>query len=183
MGLDYSEPSLAIARANAEAAGLDVEVVRGDMRELPFTDDSFTAVLNLFTAFGYFAEESDDERVLAEVARVLRPGGTLLLDLLSPPGLFPRYAERLWSELPGDTVFLQEHRYDAVRGRNEAHWTLIHPDGTRGVLEHSLRLYTLPELIPMLARAGLRFSAAFGDFEGADYDRESRRMIVVAAVE
>jgi len=44
-----------------------------------------------------------------------------------------------------------------------------------------VRLYTLPELIAMFDRAGLVFSSAFGDFEGADYDRGSLRLIVVAA--
>ena len=180
-GLDYSEPSLAVAREASAAEGLDVELVHGDMRELPFADRSFDAVVNFFTAFGYFDDEADDERVLREVARVLRPGGRLLIDLLSPPGLFPRYADKLWARLPGDILFLQEHRYDAVSGRNEARWTLVHPDGRRSILEHSLRLYTLPELIVVMRRAGLDFAAAFGDFQGADYDRESRRMIVVAS--
>ncbi len=119
--------------------------------------------------------------MLREVARVLVPGGKLLLDTISPPGLFPRYRERSWEELPDGTLFLQEHRYDAARGRNEARWTLIHPGGERKVLEHSVRLYTLPELIAMFDRAGLVFSSAFGDFEGADYDRGSLRLIVVAA--
>jgi ubiquinone/menaquinone biosynthesis C-methylase UbiE len=180
-GLDYSEPSPALAREAADAEGLEVELVRGDMRELPFPDGSFDAVVNLFTAFGYFDDETDDERVLREVTRVLHPDGHFLIDLLSPPGLFPRYRDKLWERLPGDLVLLQEHRYDAVRGRNEARWTLIHPDGRRGVLEHSLRLYTLPELIALLRRVGLTFSNAYGDFEGADYDRESRRLIVVAS--
>jgi SAM-dependent methyltransferase len=181
VGLDYSEPSLAAARAAADAEGLDVELVRGDMRELPFPDGSFAAVANVFTAFGYFDDEEDDERVLREVAQVLAPGGRLLLDTISPPGLFPRYRERQWEELPGGVLFLQEHRYDAVRGRNEARWTLIHPDGERKVLEHSVRLYTLPELIALIDRAGLAFTAAYGDFDGADYERTSLRLIVVAS--
>jgi SAM-dependent methyltransferase len=181
VGLDYSEPSLALARANAEAEGLEVELVQGDMGKLPFPDERFDAVVNLFTAFGYFEDEADDERVLREVARVIVPGGRLLLDTISPPGLLPRYRERSWEELPDGILFLQEHRYDAVRGRNEARWTLIHPGGERKVLEHSVRLYTLPELIAMFDRAGLVFSAAFGDFEGADYDRVSLRLIVVAS--
>jgi len=104
-----------------------------------------------------------------------------MLDTISPPGLFPRYRDRFWKELPGGILFLQEHRYDAVRGRNEARWTLIHPDGDRKVLEHSVRLYTLPELTALLDRAGLTFSAAYGDFQGADYGRESLRLIVVAS--
>jgi len=57
VGLDYSEPALALARATVEAEGLEAESVHGDMRELPFADESFDAVANFFTAFGYFAAE------------------------------------------------------------------------------------------------------------------------------
>jgi len=45
------------------------------MRRLPFADASFDAVLNLFNAFGYLEDDAQDELVLHEVARVLRPGG------------------------------------------------------------------------------------------------------------
>ena len=35
----------------------------------------FDAVLNLFTSFGFFLDPADDRRVVAEIARVLKPGG------------------------------------------------------------------------------------------------------------
>jgi ubiquinone/menaquinone biosynthesis C-methylase UbiE len=181
VGLDYSEPSLAAARATAEAEGLQVELVRADMREIPFPDESFAAVANLFAAFGYFDDEADNQRVLSEIARVLVPGGRLLLETISPPGLFPRFVERNWSERPDGALLLEERRYDAVRGRNDGRWILIEPTGERKVLEHSARLYTAPELIALLERAGLTFGAAYGDYQGADYDRMSRRLIVVAS--
>jgi SAM-dependent methyltransferase len=51
------------------------------MRRLPFAGASFDAVLNLFNAFGYLEDEAQDELVLAEVARVLAPGGRFLQEL------------------------------------------------------------------------------------------------------
>jgi ubiquinone/menaquinone biosynthesis C-methylase UbiE len=44
------------------------------MRELPWEDEVFDAVINIWSAFGYFDTQAEDERVLAEIARVLRPG-------------------------------------------------------------------------------------------------------------
>ena len=52
------------------------------MRRLPFRDGAFEAVANLFTSFGYFFDEAQNRRVLGEIARVLRPGGAFLLDLM-----------------------------------------------------------------------------------------------------
>src|SRR5207237_6807952 len=82
-GLDVSASSLELARETEPAA----EYVEGDMRELPFEDASFDAAINLFTAFGYFDDEAADQRVLHEVARVLRSGASFLLDTVHPAGL------------------------------------------------------------------------------------------------
>ena len=76
VGIDISRPMLMLARSNLHAAGLDHLMVRhGNMYQLRFSDDSFDTVTIdqvLFQA----AEPGD---VLGEAARVLRPGGRMLL--------------------------------------------------------------------------------------------------------
>ena len=67
------------ARGAAAEGGVEVEWVHADMRELD-ERDRYDAVVNLFTAFGYFEEEADDARVLGNVARALKPGGAFLID-------------------------------------------------------------------------------------------------------
>ena len=76
IGLDYSAPLLDLARRRDRHLFL----VRGDMRSLPFSDGSFAAVVNFFTSFGYFLRESENVSVVAEIERVLRPGGAFLCD-------------------------------------------------------------------------------------------------------
>ncbi len=178
-GLDLSEPSLAIARETASQAGLDVEFIHGDMREIPFTGE-FDAVINLFTAFGYLESEAEDQRVLDSVARALKPGGGFLIDTINALWLFRHFEPHGWQELEDGTLLLEDRRYNPLTGRNEVTWQLIHPDGTRHQQAHSLRLYTLVELAAMLRRAGLRVEATWGDFEGTEYGMDTRRMIVLA---
>ncbi|WP_276252904.1 class I SAM-dependent methyltransferase [Halomontanus rarus] len=72
VGLDFSREQLARARANVPAA-----LVRGDMTALPFAADSFDAVAALYSLIHVPVDEH--RTVLAEFARVLRPGGTLLV--------------------------------------------------------------------------------------------------------
>lgn len=55
-GLDLSETLLGHARDRAAEAGVDVEWVRADMRSIPWAG-RFDAVINMFTAFSYFADE------------------------------------------------------------------------------------------------------------------------------
>jgi ubiquinone/menaquinone biosynthesis C-methylase UbiE len=178
-GLDLSEPSLAEAREAAAAAGVDLELVLGDMRELPWTGE-FDAVVSIFTAFGYFADESDDERVLAEVERALRPGGSFLLDVVNVFLLARGFQARRWQELEDGRALLEDLTFDHLTGRSNVVWTFVDPRGERTELRHSLRVYTLPELSAMLARAGLEPVETWGDFEGAPFGFESRRLIVRA---
>jgi SAM-dependent methyltransferase len=60
------------ALAGACATSLHVPLVQADAQYLPFTDDAFDLA---FTAFGAVPFVEDSARLMAEVARVLRPGG------------------------------------------------------------------------------------------------------------
>jgi SAM-dependent methyltransferase len=179
-GLDLSPRSLELARAAAEEEGLGVEWIEADMRQVP-AGTPFDAIVNVYTAFGYFDDERENQRVLDRVARALAPGGRFLIDTVNLLGLVGRYRDRFWEERDG-VLFLQHHRYDVLRGRNEAIWTFVHPDGRRSELAHSLRTYAPHELAAMLAQAGLELEGAWGGFDGSELSRESRRQIFVARV-
>ena len=74
-GVDLSPAMLDLARTRAASLGLAVDLVEGDAERLPFGDATFdTAVC----ALGLCSIPRPD-RAVAELARVLRPGGTLLL--------------------------------------------------------------------------------------------------------
>ncbi len=71
--LDLSEAWWDEVRGQASAAGVEVELVLGDVEDLPFEDASFDAVVSCFAHI--FAPDHD--AAAGEMARVLRPGGTL----------------------------------------------------------------------------------------------------------
>ncbi|MFI7120069.1 class I SAM-dependent methyltransferase [Amycolatopsis sp. NPDC049868] len=74
-GIDLSDGMLAIARGRAERLGHPVTLRRADAHDLPFDDDSFDTVV---CTLGLCAIP-DDGKALREMARVLRPGGKLIL--------------------------------------------------------------------------------------------------------
>src|SRR5262245_54230170 len=59
-GLDATPMFLDLARRDAQARGVSVEYVEGDMREIPWAD-RFDRVINWFTAFGYFDDAGNRE--------------------------------------------------------------------------------------------------------------------------
>jgi ubiquinone/menaquinone biosynthesis C-methylase UbiE len=72
IGLDVSREQLRLARERVPAA-----LVQGDMTALPFAADAFDAVAALYSLI--HVPLAEHRTVLAEFARVLRPGGTLLV--------------------------------------------------------------------------------------------------------
>jgi SAM-dependent methyltransferase len=150
-----------------------------DMRAIEFREE-FDAVINMWTSFGYFEEEGENQRVLDAVSRALRPGGRFLIDVLNPTGLAARYQSRMWEELDSGAAFLQQHEFDALAGRNRARWIFVRDDGSRSELVHSVRVYAPWELARMLEEAGLNVVQGWGDFEGAGLELTSRRLILRA---
>jgi ubiquinone/menaquinone biosynthesis C-methylase UbiE len=74
-GVDWSPAMLGIARRRAAGLGREADLRQGDAQALDFPDSSFDTVL---CALGLCAIP-DDRRAVTEMARVLRPGGSLLL--------------------------------------------------------------------------------------------------------
>jgi ubiquinone/menaquinone biosynthesis C-methylase UbiE len=74
-GIDLSPAMLEIARKRAEELGVDADLRKGDAQKLPFADASFDTVVCTLS----LCSIPDDRRAIAEMKRVLRPGGRLLL--------------------------------------------------------------------------------------------------------
>lgn len=78
-GLDLSPESVRVAKYHLALRGLEATLTSGNAECLCFPDESFDVVYS----FGVLHHTPDIERALAEVARVLRPGGRLFLMLYS----------------------------------------------------------------------------------------------------
>ncbi|MFQ5655789.1 MAG: class I SAM-dependent methyltransferase, partial [Planctomycetota bacterium] len=158
--------------------GAGARLVQGDMRHLPFARP-FAGVLSFFTSFGYFMSEGDNVRVLREIARVLTPGGKLLLDLADRrsvvEGLVPQSSRR-----EGELT-IEERRWISSSGDRVEKEVRLLESGEERRLYESVRLYDLDEVCEALRGAGLRCLRTYGDFSGSPYPcEEGGRMVVVA---
>lgn len=96
LGIDFSQPFIEKARADAEAAGLDhVAFEIGDAKNLPLDDRSVGALYSFSSL--YVIPEVED--VISEIARVLEPGGRAILDLGNARSL-NSYCVRHYTEWP-----------------------------------------------------------------------------------
>jgi ubiquinone/menaquinone biosynthesis C-methylase UbiE len=175
-GVDRSVVLLDEARRRA-GHGRWPKLARADYRELPFPDASFDAALNLFSSLGYLGD-AEDERVLAEIRRVLRPGGRLVIETMHRDWLVSGFSERGWHAAGEGRLLLEQRGFDPVAGVAQNTQTVISGGGERESRTFSLRVYTATELLAMLERAGFGEARCYGDFAGAPFGVDTRLVAV-----
>jgi ubiquinone/menaquinone biosynthesis C-methylase UbiE len=155
--------------------------VQADIRELPFEDESFDAVLNLFSSIGYRGEEGD-RQMLAEFLRVLRPGRALLIETMHRDRLMAIFQPQTWEPLDGESLVAEARSFDHVAGEIETEHILV-AGGSRRSFTYRIRCYTATELTRMLEGVGFGEIECFGDYEGGELARETRLVIRARKVE
>ncbi|AFZ67609.1 class I SAM-dependent methyltransferase [Deinococcus peraridilitoris] len=95
-GVDIAANLIAQARRRAEDAGVRATFDEGDAERLPYPDASFDTVVSLIGAM--FAPRPD--RVAAELLRVCRPGGRILLANWTPAGFIGQMFKTIGKHVP-----------------------------------------------------------------------------------
>lgn len=194
VGVDSNPLFLERARMDAAALGVDVDYLRADMRDLPWLDRSpqqngtgsdgdgpFDAVVNWFTSFGYFDDDTD-RRLLRGFRRALRSGGRLVMDILNRDLLLltrgrGRPAPTFLVER-GDDLMIDRVHLDPAATRTYTERILLRNGRVRRT-SFSLRLFTLAELRGWLRDAGFGEVEAYAG-DGTPFTWEAERLVVVA---
>ena len=160
--------------------GLEVEVVAAQFAIARQSWEGHPRMLlrSLFSAFGYFEDDTENEQVLHQVASVLKPGGAFLLDVANRDYCLLRLWPNSWHQL-GQAAILEETTFDPLTSVFTTTFTWAEK-GKWESLTHLVRHYTAPELSGMIERAGLVPVAYYGDFEREEFDLYSSRLIVIA---
>jgi SAM-dependent methyltransferase len=178
-GVDLSPVQIRAARENAQAAGVEIDFVVGDAREMGY-QDQFDVTLNLFTSFGFFDDEADNLAMLGSIARASAPGGLFLLDLWNREKQI-RDFKPVEVEERADGVRIEKRwAFDAWRGRLNWSNHVTFPDGREERWEHSVRAYTLVELRQMLERVDFELERVYGGFDSRANTLDAPQMVLVA---
>ena len=179
VGYDLSETLLRESRRLAGAEGLSVELVNGDMRELPY-ENTFDAIFNFYTAFGYFEKDEENQAVLDAAAKALKPGGKFLLDYPCLEGRMPNWKTQEYFEYDDGTLMLHELRHDVFNQTIKNEVLYITKDNHRHRTGFTLRHYYGRELRGCFERAGMHVIAAYGDLEGTPLNNRHTRVLLLA---
>lgn len=198
VGVDYAQDMLDIARRKRDAVGLrerDLSLVHGDLFDPAFDlRRRFDWVCVFFNTFLAFTTLDQQDRVLQNARKHLRPRGRLYLDLFHPD--LVRLAREQETGL--EPVAFHVPRYDRtvmkttdVR-RDPArqvmtvtfNYTWFDPEGRE---RREKRTFDMTWLFPrelqlLLERNGFRLEHLWGNYDGSALDADSPRMIVRGAL-
>jgi SAM-dependent methyltransferase len=176
-GFDRTAGYLERARQAAQAEGLRVDFVQGDIRRFCALEE-FDAVVNFFTSFGYFEDANDDKRVLLNTYASLKQGGRLLIELVGKEVLARTFQPRDWHERDG-RIFLRETEATQDWSWIKNRWILLE-NGRQKEFSFGHRVYSAVELTSLLKRCGFAEVKVFGDLTGAPYDHKAQRLVTFA---
>ena len=180
VGTDLSKSLLQIAKNKMRKEGIGFSLVRCEMQYLPFRSEVFSAVVNMFTSFGYLPSEEEDLNCLREVARTLKPTGNFLLDVINRDYLLKVFKESDLADF-GAFIMVENRSLDEDKMNITGQWIVTQKDtGEKLTLEHRLRLYTPENLRQMLTSAGLEQKTLYGNYEAENFTPDTPRLIVLA---
>jgi len=181
VGLDLSQELLEVGACELEAdeaACSEVQLVCSDMREIPY-ENYFTTVLSLFTSFGYFERDEENQAVFKAVYRALRPGGCFLIDYMNRDYVIANLVERDEQVFSGRRVYNVRRLTEGQR-RVEKTIRVVTDAGRAREFHESVRLYSEGEMRAMLEESGFQDITSYGSLDGQPYRPDSKRLIMVA---
>ncbi len=152
------------------------DLVRADMRTLPFRPEAFDVIVNLFTSFGYFQNDDEHRQVVKCASALLVDGGWFVMDFLNADQVRAGLVASEKMKVNGRVVDIQRRLIDD--GAYVQKDMRMLDDGVEHV--ERVRLFSAQELTDMMHAAGLTVVERFGDYSGGPLVLDSPRAILFA---
>ncbi len=110
--LDFSGYLINEGKRMARRSGSDIRFICSDARRSRLKAADYSKIFVMANSFGYFSDEGENRRLLKEAYRLLKPRGSILLDL-ADPGYVKRQLKPLsWHEANKDVIVCRERVID-----------------------------------------------------------------------
>ena len=172
-GIDLSKNSIEFANKDSNE---NLKYFVHDMRSV-FKKNHFDLVTNLFTSFGYFENQEDEQTTINAMSNNLKEGGLLLIDFMNVKKVISSLVTSESKEIDG-IKFLIERKYD----ENHIIKKIIIKDKDSDLnFQEKVRALTLYDFDVMLKKANMKIVDVFGDYSLNDFNAiDSDRLIIIS---
>ncbi len=155
--------------------------IEGDARALPWPDGVFDVALNLFSSIGYFEDDAEHVRMVCEIARCVRVGGLVVLDMTHRDHFVTTLAQpATWYTLADGSPVWRHCTFDPIEGVSHERLFWINTDGFIEERRWRCRIFTSTEIASMLRAAGLEPLAWHGSLGLEPFVCDAPGLCVVA---
>jgi len=176
-GFDLSMTLLEHAMADATPA----TIARADLRAIPFRNERFDLVTNLFSSLGYFDSEEINRAVVQSLVQLCRVGGWLVVDFMNAVYVTHNLQAESARTLASGARVKDRRWIDGDPPRVNKTTEITSPDGGQTILRESVRLFKPEDLRGILADAGALVRKEFGTYRGDSFDQEKSQRIILMA--
>ncbi len=168
-GVDINPTCLAWAKRHTR--GRKIQFQKGNMGDLSKFRGKFDALANLFTSFGYFETEDENDQVMREFVSTLKPGGRLALSLINKDWLLKVFQPASQVKLGKETI-IEAREYYRQTSTVTAHWFHLNKNHTKAdVYYNRVRVYSKEDMVELMKQCGLKRIKVFGSYSGDKFSR------------
>jgi ubiquinone/menaquinone biosynthesis C-methylase UbiE len=184
IGIDSNPSMLDQAKRKTRAAGVEIELILGDIRSFDLGRDDIDLAVVAFNTINVLLTLEDALACLRSARRHLAPTGRLIIDtfLPAPPRLLPDKLEIDYTLPDDEKIIITAHRtYDPAQQLRTLDLVIRSSSGGSIETDRSeVHVYYPAELILLLMQAGFDVVATYGGYDQRRLDERSHRLIVVA---
>jgi len=176
LGIDIAENNILEAQKKIE---LGLKFLVYDMRQpLPIPElGTFDAAVNLFTSFGYFEEEKDNDRTFDAASAALKPGGFMVVDFLNSHKVLANLVKEEIKSVDG-TFFFLHREYD---GKYITKTISFDDKGEQHEYRERVQALSLADFEKLFNDNGMQLIKKFGDYRlNAFVPETSDRLVMIA---
>lgn len=170
-GVDLSENSIAIAK---ESSNETLQFKTHDMRE-PM-NETFDAVFNLFTSFGYFDTHEDNIKTLKAIKESINEYGFGVIDFFNADFIIENLVAEETKEIDGITFNIKR----SLENKKIIKEIRFEDKGESFFFTEKVSAFTLTDFEEMMEEAGIYLLEIFGDYKLRKfYKSQSERLILL----
>ncbi len=170
-GIDLSKDCIKLAKKYCKNK---VKLKVASMDQLNSYENKFDAVLNLFSSFGYFATDRENENVLKQMIKCLKPKGQLVINTINRDWLMTIFSPHT-VRIVGQQIRLSYRTFNLKTKYNEEQSYTIDTKTKKIINQryHRMRLYSKHEMVRLMKKFGLKNIQVYGDYEGKSFSKMS----------
>lgn len=150
---------------------------RADMRDV-LKGKNFNYVFNLFTSFGYFDTDAENEKVIRSVYEMLETGGFFILDFLNTTKLRDDLRAEETKKVDGIVFHITRFSCDQFIGKN----IRFEADGKVHEYSEKVRSFDCHTLVKMLEQNKFEIFRTFGSYSLSPFDEKTSDRLILIAV-